>query len=404
MAGIYDSVKGTRMAWDTDCQGFYYLDGAGSPTNMSAGEMNDCNNEDDVTVLSLGSSPTEWSFGVVFPELRNLEAYFVSVNGAGDLDNFETSINTTDGMDGTWVSRDTTPNGGNITGVVIPDYRTGSATAAYSGIKGVRWHKASGVGRDLIAIHLYGKIAATSSKRLEFWDPYNNEPLDPTRLDFGAVAHRSSQDVIFRIKNMSDTDPAYSVQVHATDTDTVAINPVTGPQILQTIFLSSNGKDFSSELGVGTLDPRQISGLLTLRCLVPDDFEDGSWTDRIFTSNSSSHKDDHAYFYYGEVDVANLPSPHLWYLTPASARGGDTIHVYGMGIGEDDVEYSRVVKFNTVTMSETTNNFSNPGGAAYDASRQILGSYGIFNVDYQSFDFVLPAGSADGYLLVETTP
>lgn len=268
MAGFYPDVPAPRMAYDRDGSVGFWLGhpGTGGPANVfTQSELNGMNSE------AAGGVPfSSWntmSLGVIFPQLRDITGVCLQgLNGyANDwgLNSISTSVDTTNGVDGTWVIRS------GVTASYAPEnpkYRQNISVVSWAGVKAVRWMVSSNSGGNRSAVaHLYGSITSGQTPdRLRLWHPTLDEALDDNTsadgayFDWGDVVRGTSQDRTFRIKNNSATLTANSIalSIHV-PTDTV-------PTVASQMTLSDGGS-FSGSINIGNLSPNTISGVITLR-------------------------------------------------------------------------------------------------------------------------------------------
>ena len=262
MAGFYPDVPGNRFA--------YHLDGTIVLLKDSS------NNLDDITGSAASLNDEDMSNGVsidsknslifVFPELRNLQGYFLSQTQS-NYDGFynmtpqslESSADTTNGLDGTWTvivnpwSR--------VIGSLVPQYRQNINAAAASGIKGLRFNFADNgnAAHNFVGLHLYGNIPITQNpNRLIFWEPINNNETPGPYFDWGDRPRSTAQTKQFRIKNNSSTLTANSIGVTGSaQTYTMALD------------FSTDNVSFASSVNIGNLTPGATSGILYVRRTVP---------------------------------------------------------------------------------------------------------------------------------------
>lgn len=259
----YPAPPDHRLAYDIDGSIGFIIRG-GVTTQMTTTELGYWNDEDaDAFPGGINQSDNPTYFGIIFPEHRNITAYYVNLttpDGFISIGNWETSVDTTNGTDGTWVSR-TGPI--MATGTVAPDYRQSINTVSWTGIKAIRFVATSGSGSrsvNLRTFHLYGTIAAGETpNRLRLWHPTLDQEVSASHFDFGDVMRSTSSDIQFRVKNNSATLNANTITVSTSvPTDSAA------PTVASSLTLS-NGGAFAATTSAGTLAPGAISGVITLR-------------------------------------------------------------------------------------------------------------------------------------------
>lgn len=96
---------------------------------------------------------------------------------------------------------------------------------------------------------------------LSVWSASTNSQL--TTLDFGTVNPGSSDDLTFRVKNLSSANTAQGVTVSLDGTHAVRF------------YLSTDGRRFAATATIGNLPPSAVSGLITLRRVIPSAASNG---------------------------------------------------------------------------------------------------------------------------------
>lgn len=260
MAGFYADVPANRWAYHLDGTKLFTKDSSNTlyEVTSSAASIND---EDVANGIDLNSRN---AFILIFPELRNLQAYFISTNNESTSyftpGSLEVSSNTTNGLDGTWSTvQNPWVRTNNST---VPQYRTAIQSAAASSIKAIRFNfndTQSGWYDYLRALHLYGTIPLTENPdRLIFWEPVNNNETPGPYFDWGDIPLSTAQTKQFRIKNNSATLTASSISVSAgAQTYTMAVE------------FSTDNTSFISSIDIGNLAPGATSSVLYVRRTVP---------------------------------------------------------------------------------------------------------------------------------------
>lgn len=272
MAGFYPDVPAPRMPYDRDGTIGFRITSGGVISQMSSADLININNEtSDATTLTNGYD------GIIFPQLRDIAGWLlIGGNTSNVIGTLQTSANTTNGQDGTWTTRVTSPSSPTA---MLPNYRSVIQLLSVTGVKAVRWSQASN-GCTYQAIHFYGTIAASQTPdRLRIWHPTLDEPLDENTsadgayLDWGDVPRNGTQDRTLRIKNNSGTLTANSINI--TSQALTDASPSVPPQ-----FTFSNGGAFGTTLAIGNLSPGQISGVITVRRTTLSNAALGLWAFR----------------------------------------------------------------------------------------------------------------------------
>jgi hypothetical protein len=277
MAGFYPDVPDHRMALDKDGTQVFKVSAANVFTQCTPTEIATLNNEGNEGVVTNGQNDNG-KLIVLFPEKRDLAACFINIGyGAfinGSLNLFETSVNSTNGIDGDWLTLSMSA----VNQQTSPVYRTGIVLASRAGITGIRLSFASGAPSSGCSptVHLYGTIAADENpNRLAMWHPTLDQSIGCADLDWGDVPRASIDNCQVRIKNLSSTLTANTI--------TVSVDALTDttPSVPAQHTLSIDGGAFGSTCAVETLAPGAISLTLTLRRTTPPNAALSLWAARI---------------------------------------------------------------------------------------------------------------------------
>jgi hypothetical protein len=284
MAGNYPDVPAPRMAYDRDGSVGALVTTGGGISLLSGGQLATINDEDSD---ELGWTPATTALCIIFPELRDVAAYVCAHNSSdGTVPGLvDTSINTTNGFDGTWVSRGTWVRTSIGTGL-----RTAINTISWTGVKAVRFHGSGGNfggSNHTQALHLFGSITAGQNPdRLRMWHPTLDEPLDDSTsadgafFDWGDIQRNTTSDKTFRIKNNSATLTANSIVIsQETLSDT---SPTVNSQ-----FTFSDGGAFAASIDIGNLAPGALSPVITKRFARPSNAILSLWTSRTIANPTS---------------------------------------------------------------------------------------------------------------------
>ena len=258
MAGNYPDVPGHRMAIDRDGSSVVYINASNVITTLTAGQITTVNNE-NADAYSIGPG----SMVVIFPELRDLAGYFMQNNdntgrgAAGGWTTIQVSSDTTNGLDGTWttIASNVLVSQVNTT---TPQYRTTLTTSAQNGIKAVKGY--TNIAGAVTTIHLYGSITAGQNPdRLALWHPTLDQQVGGAYFDWGDAKQGTTATRTFRVKNLSATLTANSVQL------SLSALSDTSPTTVSQHALSADGVTYAATASAGTLAPGGISGVMTIR-------------------------------------------------------------------------------------------------------------------------------------------
>lgn len=147
--------------------------------------------------------------------------------------------------------------GVNITGVKALKITSIGATAGSSGIG---------------YIHIYGDILE-GSDRLAIIDPVVEASPIAGWFDWPSAPRGSSDEVEFRVKNLSNNYSASDITVQASDVGSPS-DPAISSQLL---FSADGGKIFYDRAYVDFLAPTQSSQVLICRRVTPSDADLGNW-------------------------------------------------------------------------------------------------------------------------------
>lgn len=290
MAGFYPDVPGPRMAYHLDGTFVAPIDGTFTSVSSAwtALQVASINREHSSNIpKTRNTGLTDPGLVFIFPELRDISGAWCRYLGGGGNSapgNLFWSPDTTNGIDGSWslatvASAWRTENGG------PPDARRDIAPLALTGVKGLRF--GSGFyGVANIWVHLYGRISNMQlDQRLRLWHPTLDEPLSGHYFDWGDIPRGSAGTKTFRVKNWSTVKKATDVNVglsHPTDA-TPSIST-------QEKLSSASSATQENQKAIGSLDPEEISEVLTLHRATSSAAQLSLWTSLI--TAEPSHWDD----------------------------------------------------------------------------------------------------------------
>lgn len=276
MAGFFPDVPAYRFPLDRDGSRLLLRNiSAGTPWTDESAQLLGLQNE-SATNWNFGSGTANnvYEFSIVFPEPRDVSGYHVGVyapsSGGGSPSQFNpqemyASSDTTDGMDGTWTEVvnpfvDTDTNSTTTHQIRNRDTINTLSQTSRRGIR-FRYHRSNGSNAPtflIYLIHLYGSIpAGANDDRVEFWDPTIDQQMTHAHLDFGDMPLGTQSQKQFRIKNLSATLTANSVDLTIEDLESSGL--ASGLQ------LSLDGATWLSSVNVGNLAPGAISGTVRVR-------------------------------------------------------------------------------------------------------------------------------------------
>lgn len=296
MSGLYPDVPDARIPYDLNGTLIYRINGhvpvlvtGTNPTKLNSEFGDNLGGPNNGPSGNLEDSAGDTTNGLmfIFPVPINLNSMWVAQSWGVATYDVYTSVDTTNGIDGTWVQQinDRVPDG--IT--VSPNYRNNIFACAATGIIAVKITDVQGgsTGRFLCNVHLFGHPTA-SSDRLEFWHPTLDQPLytTPAFLDWSEVARGTvsppTKDV--RLKNLAGSLTANTITVdYLTLTDG-------GNNFKNAHTLSTDaGATYAASASIASIAPGAISGLIRIKYapLITDELSlhagrlvttTGSWT------------------------------------------------------------------------------------------------------------------------------
>lgn len=279
------------MAWDRDGSVGFTITGAGTLSQLTQAQMQEFNDEDNVNVYQIdgwneigaGSGDVDRYIGVVFPELRSVEAVFITTTGSSNRDpsNFAWSADTTNGQDGTWNALPG-PGGPNN---CRTQYRTDiSLVSGVTAAKGLRYYiEAGGLSSqtEIQAFHIYGRPAAGQAPdRLRLWHPTLDTEVSGAYFDWGDVARSTTEDRDFRVYN-----PSVLTARGVTLTTEALFNST--PAITSQHTFSMAASPFATTLDIGDIAPGTATGPVTLRRTISSGAELSTWALRIIAAAAS---------------------------------------------------------------------------------------------------------------------
>ena len=268
------------MAYDRDGTQLYRVasTGTGTPTAATLTQMQDANRES-------GSGTGNWvqDFACfIFPELRDLVGMWaVGTNSgapSGTVFTAQTSVDTTNGVDGTWV---TYISSFTVAQNYKPSFRNNIALSNATGVKAVRV-RCTNAGNQGYLVHLYGKPSAASD-RIELWHPTLDQQLGNTAayLDWGNRPVSTTETRQFRIKNLSSLATANTI--------TVGLEAMTdaAPTYVSQHTFSYNGGAYASTVTIPNLTAGQVSAVIDIRQTLVSNAALGLWAQRVYANVTS---------------------------------------------------------------------------------------------------------------------
>lgn len=322
----YPTPPGTRIAYDLDGSFVFMTDPVTlKQVDVHVNAVKALNDE-----YSGGLHPPPWAYAspptfryitVIFPSPRELTAVMaIMTQSQGNSVavhscEFWVSPDSTNGIDGVWAQ--VLPNGVTLGGIGNAASQTPSINAVTGGAGGdggyanvpahfrdydgatnpTGWRTVSGtlvrqvravqarqtaniIGLphvNTVKLHLYGKEDTTAStRRLEFWKTGTNLRIDGSDLWWSDIPQASSAQKSFRLKNMSPTLTAETIDL---STQNAASSTTPNPATFYTFSL--DGTTWSATLAIPNLSPGAISAEIFIRAVVPSNAVLSRWSPRI---------------------------------------------------------------------------------------------------------------------------
>lgn len=274
MAGSYNDAPAARMAVSGDgsiglmaeADGTSFVVGRPprSPwLNLSQASMDMLDSEDASDNIFGNWLDTESC--IIFPEKRDIDGLFLAwdqIQGGGT----STSVDTTNGVDGTWVDQ-------SYTGFVWSaddEYRDNIQAFSLTGIRSVRHYNTANQ-PDWAAFHCYGTFASGETPdRIIFLDEgtgleFGSGGSTPDIMDFGDRPRGSIFDHEFRVRNNS------TVAGNNLTATTIVLTSEVREGVMNTwMTYNEAGGAFSASETVTSLAPETNSALLVMRLDIAD--------------------------------------------------------------------------------------------------------------------------------------
>jgi hypothetical protein len=266
------------MAWDADGSvGVKRVPtGTEALTEISASDKAIANNEQESQCSSAMDSSGGAMFGVIFPELREVDGIYAVVTDGDRIGAVQVSADTTNGVDGTWTQVVADLDDTDI--VVIPGHRTNITSLAATAQRAIRLFRTVDP-RGFKKLHIYGQISPGETPDRLLWIDETTGLEFASAQDYGDVPRGSARDIGVRLMNNSASLTAATIQYTAEDL-------YLGSGAWYT-FTVPGGSTYSSTQGLASLGAGATSGLISARQIVPDDANLGLHAARFYTDVTS---------------------------------------------------------------------------------------------------------------------
>lgn len=272
MAGFYPDAPSRRMATDVDGTTGMWMrqDLTGGSSAFTVANLANLNSEVEQLSLDMGyNQPGKYAW-LQFPQKRDVDGTFLSIHTSGVPGQLATSVDTTNGIDGTWVEKVAN----------YPDIYT----TAVLWREDIELYTAAGIYGTRIAVgstgatyqrwatwHTYGTITAGETPdRLLFLDTTDSDNEFTAPLDYGEIARGTTQDRTIKLKNNSASLQINTIQITAEDSylDAGTLYEFSDDDITYSATLALGNLTFGSEILVyvrQTLDDAETLGIMAGR-------------------------------------------------------------------------------------------------------------------------------------------
>lgn len=261
MAGLYPDVPDHRIPYDRDGTVVLFTTLAAVIHTYPNSELVKWNGEAATSPLHI-SNDQGWHVWM-FPEPMDIVGYFKDSQLSSSPRPMHSSVDTTNGIDGTWVEvlanyKDSSVGNAPVT-LQRNDIQT--VSTAVAGIKALRFYKSHTGTRNPYHLHLFG-TRTTPGDNMEIWHPTLNEAVGGAYFDW---AEQEVDDPTwptrdFRVKNHSATETAVDVQI--------SIEALTDSAFTSNVDqheFSEDGSTWFASLSIGDILAGAISDVLTVR-------------------------------------------------------------------------------------------------------------------------------------------
>ena len=266
--------------------------GSGVIDTLSAGEMDELNDEDSVAIDTTDSGEDVYLVFFLADALEVTAIYALAQNAGIGVDenqspvSVEGSNDTSNGIDGNWTAGTSyTPNDNNGD---FDSWRKSIATIDFSGVEygayRIKFTHPGGIDNIIgyFLAHLYGIENATPSAEADlpliFTDPDDGDARWDLPVNFGDVPAGTSQQETFKIFNNHATDQANNVSLDVIDTDDIMriSENVGGPWVLQISGITIASQALSAEYHIKSEPAAPPTPLEPERASI--EVSVGSWT------------------------------------------------------------------------------------------------------------------------------
>lgn len=269
----YTALPDRRMPYDNDgtivgyrtSNSTTYLPTDGFSTYLTGASLIDFNDDDRDVVLNVGSGGNAnkttnlWYF---FPEQREVTGmvivYEYTSYGALAFSGMQGSNDSTNGVDGTWETA-SFPGGNPHTAWTLDAWRASIKPVSFTGAKQViRWYCSTvfNTGWLVILNHIYGEKAAGQTPDDIIYINHDDTPGTEYTIpeDFGDQPLGTTVVRQFRLKNVSPTKTANTINIQCNDSD---------------FAISEDGVNWVVTINITSLSAGAESATLYVRCTTP---------------------------------------------------------------------------------------------------------------------------------------
>jgi hypothetical protein len=216
----------------------------------------------------------------LFPDLLDISGVFTAeadgYGAPGYSGYWESSVDTTNGLDGVWIAF-----GSGITNLrsTVPEYRTAIEAVTLTAVKSIRWTISAWVWSDnwISTVHIYGVPSSASTQdHLNLWDETADVRIAGDFLDWGDIIRNTDATKSFRVRNSSTLHTALSPTVSME----VLSDSTPSYKDMHT-FSADGGVTWYPAVLLPNIGPGGTSDIVQVRLFVPSTAQVGPWAARI---------------------------------------------------------------------------------------------------------------------------
>lgn len=275
MAGYFPDPPGHRIPYDRDGTIVHWSGNNTDWSLLGEGTVLDIADDSPYSAWRINDGVNRY-ISLFFPRPMDLSGLLVTHSKTDGQQKVWTSSDTTDGINGTWVSRANWSN----TGQSDRHIREQIQSRTETDVRGLKLRVGtSGSGTSdgfLRNVHVYGvPTAGANQDRLQIVNVADEDRVPPAHFDYGDVARETTSIRQFRVKNLSPNYTAHDVIVAFG-----ALNDTT-PSVDGQHDISEDQTNYFAQVNIGDLAPGGVSAIMDLRQQVASDAKLALWWGRL---------------------------------------------------------------------------------------------------------------------------